>query len=578
MSFSRIGKRMMGAIITASMVFSLIPGMMLFADTNYQINNTVADVISLSITKDGADVTSASSGSTITVSVNGTSYAGGDGWTVSGSGANRRREILVDGLAVRKADGTSAATLTPVSGRAGTWTFTMPDSDVYITFPELNTSETITVPNNTAVFRSGLGNGGDYTFSTTKTGDGDPYGYLAYSSGSGYTRICNDDSAGNLNFRLPDSGSVTIPGGSFFHLGYGLYSDSATGNYTAQGTSGSVTIQFDSVTKQAQTISVDDVSLSMGTTGSTIGATITTGDGTLTYSVTSGSDVIQVDTDTGAITTLATGTATVQIVASETATYRRTTRNIRVTVTEPAPGTIAATVAGFTGEYDGSAHGATITVTDPSAGATVMFGTSDGTYDLTESPTYTAVGTYTVYYKITATGYTDMTGSVTITITEPAPAPQPEPAPAPQPDPEPAPQPDPAPAAPSSAPAGPTPEQIRAQLISNFVERLYIVALDRSYDVVGRDYWVDQLMNQGNSGSYVAKGFFHSQEFLARDLSDEEFVTVLYSVFFDRTPDAEGFANWTNALANGATRDQVIAGFAGSPEWAATCARFAVNI
>lgn len=225
-------------------------------------------------------------------------------------------------------------------------------------------------------------------------------------------------------------------------------------------------------------------------------------------------------------------------------------------------GTIAATVTGFTGEYDGSAHGATITVTDPSAGATVMFGTSDGTYDLTESPTYTAVGTYTVYYKITATGYTDMTDSVTITITEPAPAPQP----------------DPAPAAPSSAPAGPTPEQIRAQLISNFVERLYIVALDRSYDVIGRDYWVDQLMNQGNSGSYVAKGFFHSQEFLARDLSDEEFVTVLYSVFFDRTPDAEGFANWTNALANGATRDQVIAGFAGSPEWAATCARFEVNI
>lgn len=574
MSFSRIGKRMMGAIITASMVFSLIPGMMLFADTMYQINNTVADVISLSITKDGADVTSASSGSTITVSVNGTSYAGGDGsgWTVSGGrGANIRREILVDGLAVRKADGTSAATLTPVSGRSGTWTFTMPDSDVYITFPELNTSETITVPNNTAVFRSGLGDGNDYSFITTHTGSGDPYGYLAYSDGSSYHRICNDDSgSNNLDFRIPSSGSVVISNGSFFHLGYGLYSSSDTGNFTAQGTSGDVTIQFNVVTKQAQIISANDVSVPLGTTGSSVVASVTTGDGTLTYSVTNGSDVIQVNRDTGVITTLASGTATVQIVASETTTYRRTTRNIRVTVTEPAPGTIAATVAGFTGEYDGSAHGATITVTDPSAGATVMFGTSDGTYDLTESPTYTAVGTYTVYYKITATGYTDMTGSVTITITEPAPAPQPDPAPAPQPDPT--------PAAPSSAPAGPTPEQIRAQLISNFVERLYIVALDRSYDVVGRDYWVDQLMNQGNSGSYVAKGFFHSQEFLARDLSDEEFVTVLYSVFFDRTPDAEGFANWTNALANGATRDQVIAGFAGSPEWAATCARYEVNI
>lgn len=85
------------------------------------------------------------------------------------------------------------------------------------------------------------------------------------------------------------------------------------------------------------------------------------------------------------------------------------------------------------------------------------------------------------------------------------------------------------------------------------------------------------MLNQSNSGSYVARGFFHSQEFLGRNLSDEEFVTVLYRVFFDREPDPVGFANWTNALANNATRDQVIDGFAGSIEWQSTCARFMVN-
>lgn len=485
MSFSRIGKRMMGAIITASMVFSLIPGMMLFADTTHQINNTISDkIVTLSITSGGNEVTSAPSGATITVAVTSTATVGESTYWPS---ADRQipRQVLVDGLAVWDSSN-HEVTLTAVSGRSNAWTFTMPDSAVYITFPLLTTNETVTVPNNTAVFRSGLSNGNEYTFYTTKD-SGDPYGYLEYTgTDNAIHRLADDDSADGTNFRLPSSASVTIAEGTYYHIGYGCFSSTATGNYTAQNTSGNVQIQFNVVTKQEQTISANDVSVPLGTTGSSVVASVTTGDGTLTYSVTSGSDVIQVNTDTGAITTLAAGTATVQIVASETTTYRRTTRDISVTVTEPAP--------------------------------------------------------------------------------------------APQPDPAPAPQPDPAPAAPSSAPAGPTPEQIRAQLISNFVERLYIVALDRSYDVVGRDYWADQLMNQGNSGSYVAKGFFHSQEFLARDLSDEEFVTVLYSVFFDRTPDAEGFANWTNALANGATRDQVIAGFAGSPEWAATCARFEVNI
>lgn len=68
---------------------------------------------------------------------------------------------------------------------------------------------------------------------------------------------------------------------------------------------------------------------------------------------------------------------------------------------------------GYTGAYDGNAHG--ITVTAPE-GATVTFSdTENGTYVATL--TYTDVGTYTVYYKASQEGYADVKGSATVTIT-----------------------------------------------------------------------------------------------------------------------------------------------------------------
>ena len=76
------------------------------------------------------------------------------------------------------------------------------------------------------------------------------------------------------------------------------------------------------------------------------------------------------------------------------------------------------TASGYTGTYDGKAHG--ITVSAPE-GATVKYGTTSGTYNLTAAPTYTNAGTYTVYYQVTKTGYTTVTGNKTVTIGKAAP-------------------------------------------------------------------------------------------------------------------------------------------------------------
>ncbi|MCR5269123.1 MAG: Ig-like domain-containing protein [Lachnospiraceae bacterium] len=87
---------------------------------------------------------------------------------------------------------------------------------------------------------------------------------------------------------------------------------------------------------------------------------------------------------------------------------------------EPVPVGIRADVKGYNGIYDGQAHGITVDILNSVSGATVKYGRTEGRYDLTESPKITNVSEspLTVYYQITAPGYTAVTGSATVTIEE----------------------------------------------------------------------------------------------------------------------------------------------------------------
>ena len=122
-----------------------------------------------------------------------------------------------------------------------------------------------------------------------------------------------------------------------------------------------------------------------------------------------------------------------------------------------------------------------------------------------------------------------------------------------------------------------TPEQLRTMTIETFVESLYVRILDRTYDPVGRDYWLSRLMENGTATTVVS-GFLNSAEFSAKNMSNEEFVAVCYSVFCNRTASAAEVAAWVDALNNGATRTEVVNGFAASSEWATICGYFCVNV
>lgn len=97
--------------------------------------------------------------------------------------------------------------------------------------------------------------------------------------------------------------------------------------------------------------------------------------------------------------------------------------------------------------------------------------------------------------------------------------------------------------------------------VKNFATRMYTVVLDRTPDKTGINDWTNWLLSHENDGAGIAYGFIMSEEFVNKNLSDEEFIAVLYSTFFDRAADPEGLATWTNLLAQGSSRGFVLSGF-----------------
>ena len=114
-------------------------------------------------------------------------------------------------------------------------------------------------------------------------------------------------------------------------------------------------------------------------------------------------------------------------------------------------------------------------------------------------------------------------------------------------------------------------KQIRA-----FVSRLYTVALGRDAEQAGLDDWTNRLMTGQESGAQVAQGFFFSDEFKNKNLSEDAYVNVLYRTMFDRDADEGGKSNWMKSLRNGMSREFVYHGFAESDEFQNLCNRFGI--
>ena len=103
--------------------------------------------------------------------------------------------------------------------------------------------------------------------------------------------------------------------------------------------------------------------------------------------------------------------------------------------------------------------------------------------------------------------------------------------------------------------------------ITTFVVRFYRLCLGRDADPAGLDNWVSMLASNQAKGVDVAMGFVFSDEFVAKKVSNEDFVNILYLAFFNREPDNAGKMTWIKKLENGSTRRSVLAGFVNSDEF-----------
>ncbi|ELX12349.1 hypothetical protein Jab_1c09430 [Janthinobacterium sp. HH01] len=98
--------------------------------------------------------------------------------------------------------------------------------------------------------------------------------------------------------------------------------------------------------------------------------------------------------------------------------------------------------------------------------------------------------------------------------------------------------------------------------------RLYQAAFNRAPDPGGLGFWIN-AMDKGLSMMSAARYFADSAEFqklYGSNLSDDAFVTQLYSNVLHRAPDAGGKDFWMQALHNGTSRGDTLGYFSDSQE------------
>ena len=115
--------------------------------------------------------------------------------------------------------------------------------------------------------------------------------------------------------------------------------------------------------------------------------------------------------------------------------------------------------------------------------------------------------------------------------------------------------------------------------VRNFVGHLYTLVLGREAELEGLDAWTDALCDKKSSGVDIGYGFVFSDECKDRNLSNEEFVEILYKTFLNRpSSDEEGKKAWVSQLVAGVEREKVFEGFIYSPEFAQVCDAYGIQM
>ncbi len=120
-------------------------------------------------------------------------------------------------------------------------------------------------------------------------------------------------------------------------------------------------------------------------------------------------------------------------------------------------------------------------------------------------------------------------------------------------------------------------EQTRRQ-INSFVTRMYQQCLSRDPDQPGLEGWAEQLETDQMNGAQIAEQFVFSNEMLDKNLSDAEFVKVLYRSMMGREADEAGLNGWVSQLQGGfISRSEVTKAFVESAEFSGICTEYGIT-
>lgn len=113
--------------------------------------------------------------------------------------------------------------------------------------------------------------------------------------------------------------------------------------------------------------------------------------------------------------------------------------------------------------------------------------------------------------------------------------------------------------------------------IASFCARMYTTCLGRGYDPKGLNDWVNQVVSGNCPASDVVLGFFNSEEFKKRNLSDADYVTAFYKTLLNRAPGQSEIEHWAKLRRAGVSNTYIISGFVGSDEFTNLCANYGMT-
>ena len=121
---------------------------------------------------------------------------------------------------------------------------------------------------------------------------------------------------------------------------------------------------------------------------------------------------------------------------------------------------------------------------------------------------------------------------------------------------------------------------IKRESTRTFVKRFYSVAFGRTGNDISPselDNWQIPLDARALTGADIAVQFFNSPEYLLHNDSNEVYLGKLYRVLFNRDMDAGGRQIWTQAFAEGYTKNEVLEEFLKSGEFKDMCNMYGIN-